>query len=134
MNDKDLIALLRYTKKKEFEKLVKRQNVDEKTLGHIRETHKMRGALCKKMEQTDNVSELVELAKQITNLEYVQQQLWGFPEDCSYHRWFDVPKCTCPKSDNREAMGSPQQIISHFCPIHFSEILRKTCNDIENGE
>jgi len=134
MDDEDLIALIRYTKKKEFEKLVERQNVSEETLGHIKETHRMRRALCKKMEQTDNVSELVELAKQITNLEYVQQQLWGFSEDCSYHHWFNVPKCTCPKADNKEAMGSPQQIISHDCPIHFSEIVRKECDKIENGE
>lgn len=120
--------------KAKFDELVERQGVNEETLGQIRKTHDMRYELCVKMELTDNPSELVELAKQITNLDYVTQQLWGFSEDCSYHHWFDVPKCTCPKTDNMDALGSPQQIISNHCPVHFSEIMRKTCTDIENGE
>lgn len=138
MLDDDFIAVLRANERKrakeKLDDLIERQGVDDETLRHIKLTHVMRAKLCERMEQTDNASELVELSKKITNLEYVQQQLWGFPEDCSYHRWFDVPKCLCPKTDNEEALGSSQQIVSNNCPVHFSEIVRKMCIKIENGE
>lgn len=138
MIDEDFIAVLRATERKRakenLEDLIERQGIDDETLRQIKKTHVMRDELCERMEKTDNVSELVELSSKITNLEYVQQQLWGFAEDCSYHRWFEVPKCLCPKTDNEEALGSPQQIVSHSCPVHFSEIVRKMCIKIENGE
>jgi len=66
---------------------------------------------------TDNIK-LKELANDVTKTEFKLQKLWGFPQDENFHRWFDVPKCTCPKMDNAERLGTEYRIINEDCPIH----------------
>ena len=51
-------------------------------------------------------------------LETEQQALWGFPIDPNYHRFFDFPGCSCPKSLNEERMGTDFAVIDDNCPIH----------------
>lgn len=31
-------------------------------------------------------------------IDFLLQRLWKFPQDERLHRWFELPKCTCPKN------------------------------------
>lgn len=104
------------------EELLRKQGINEEGEGLIRVSHTLKDGLFKKMSETDDKEELRSLAKMVENLEFIQQKLWGFPLDESMHFWYLVPKCTCPKMDNREATGvKNHRIIVSDCPIHWTE-------------
>lgn len=46
------------------------------------------------------------------------QVAWGFDFDHTMQRWFNIPKCTCPKLDNEERLGTVHRIIVEGCPCH----------------
>ena len=58
------------------------------------------------------------LAAVFDALEFEQQELWNFPRDANFHHWFEFPGCTCPKMDNKEALGTNRRIIFEDCPIY----------------
>jgi hypothetical protein len=67
----------------------------------------------------DNPTELKRLAALFEKLEFEQQELWEFPKDPSFHYWFNLPGCTCPKEDNRERRGMQRdRIINTHCLAH----------------
>lgn len=104
------------------EDLLRKQNVSEEDEGLIRVSHTLKDGLFKKMSETDDKEELRTLAKMVENLEFIQQKLWRFPLDESFHLWYIVPKCTCPKMDNRETRGvKDYRIVVSDCPIHWTE-------------
>jgi hypothetical protein len=56
--------------------------------------------------------------KNLTNIEYNMQLLYGEEEDISYHIFWNTPKCTCPKIDNLEIYPSDNPIFDKKCSIH----------------
>lgn len=102
--------------------LLLKQRITEEDGGLIRISHTLKDGLFKKMSETDDKEELRTMAKMVENLEFIQQKLWGFPLDESFHLWYIVPKCTCPKMDNQETMGvKNHRVIVSDCPIHWTE-------------
>lgn len=71
-----------------------------------------------KMKKTDDPKKLKKLAANIEKYEFLKQKIWGFPLDRNKHRWFDVPKCTCSKMDNKERLGTNFRVIDGGCPVH----------------
>ena len=109
------------------ESLLRKQRINEEDENLIRVSHTLKDGLFKKMSETDDKEELRTLAKLVENLEFIQQKLWGFPLDESFHLWYLVPKCTCPKMDNREATGvKNHRIIVSDCPIHWTDEKQKS--------
>lgn len=102
-------------------RLVKKQELSADTIEMLKMTHVMRAMIFKVMNNTDNVSILKRFARMFENLEYLQQELWGFKKDSNYHYWFEVPKCSCPSLDNRDCNGSEMKIIDLKCTIHGGE-------------
>lgn len=102
--------------------LVKSQNINKKDLARIKELHVMR------LELYDQIAEAVvkykynipSLMEQYTRLEFALQKIWGFPADETYHRFWDIPSCLCPKLDNVERIGTQYKIINQNCPLHGS--------------
>lgn len=56
-------------------------------------------------------------AKQVTQIEYELQNLWGFSLDFGYHKHWNHPGCKCPQMDNRD-MYPYGAIISGGCELH----------------
>lgn len=56
-------------------------------------------------------------SKQVTQIEYELQELWGFPLDFNYHRHWQHPGCTCPKLNN-ECRYPHGAIVKQDCPLH----------------
>jgi hypothetical protein len=57
----------------------------------------------------------------LTLCEFELQKLWGFPEDIAFHRFWETPKCTCPKFDNEERYGTKYSVVALMCPIHGTD-------------
>lgn len=99
-------------------KLVERRGIDDETLEKIKQSHVERIALFQQARATTDATTLRALAESFEQLEFRQQELWGFPRDATMHRWFDFPGCTCPKMDNIDSMGTTYKTYDFDCPIH----------------
>ena len=99
------------------ETLLTQRNVSE-NLELIKNCHLDKFKVFSKMEKTDDSNKLKKCAKQIESIEFKLQGLWGFPLDRNYHKWFNVPKCSCPKIDNLERLGTEYRIFEEGCPVH----------------
>ena len=56
--------------------------------------------------------------KKLTDIEFSMQTLYGEAEEKKYHKFWQTPKCTCPKIDNIEKYPSDKPIFDKKCPIH----------------
>lgn len=57
-------------------------------------------------------------ANDIQLCEFELQRLWGFDEDARFHRFWETPKCECPKMDNEERYGTKYSAITLSCKLH----------------
>lgn len=119
-NDESSKYLVQYKDTKFYinELLIKLRNISDTALAQIIHWHKAKLALFDKMWAADDVVELRRLNELVTKCEFNLQELWGFALDENFHRWYHVPKCTCPKMDNNDRLGTKYKIYSGDCPIH----------------
>lgn len=97
--------------------LVKSQGVQSK-LEKIKEVHQLKLAILDLMANPQSQKELKQLALDIQECEFELQELWGFSKDARFHKFWELPKCTCPKIDNADAYPTGYYIYSDNCPIH----------------
>lgn len=98
--------------------LVNRQKVSPDDVKRIVKLQALRKYFYDFIELSSDKEEIRRLDKIITQIEFQLQKLWGFPQDRNHHRWFDVPKCSCPKWDNDDNIGSEYRIINPNCILH----------------
>jgi len=99
--------------------LIEEQGITSiETIEELKITHEDRLRIFEAMENTDDPEELKMFAKQFETIEFEQQKLWGFKLDRNFHKWFTVPKCTCPKMDNEDRCGTEYKVINPSCPVH----------------
>jgi hypothetical protein len=123
INDQELESdnlLVEYKGKKTYlnPKLIIQQGLDKETIDELKLTHEDRFRIFEAMENTNDPEELREFAAQMEVIEFEQQRLWGFPQDRNYHKWYLVPKCICPSSDNADRYGTEYRVINEKCPVH----------------
>ena len=97
-------------------KLLDQQNCWE-NLEKIKQAHVRKLEIYSKLRRTRNKSKLRELGDKVTEIEFELQGLWKFPLDKNFHRFWEYPKCTCPKLDNADWYPHLQHI-SADCPLH----------------
>jgi hypothetical protein len=104
--------------------LVFQQGLNDDEIEQLKELHVQRFEnyfnISVAVEEGDEKA-LADLLKEFTECEFHMQKVWGFPEDETYHRFWDIPACKCPKVDNIEKIGSPYKVINMNCPLHGSE-------------
>ena len=97
--------------------------IDAKNVRHnleeIIELHEEKLGIYEEIKTTTDIKKLSEYAEILTELEFQLQRLWGFKEDKNYHRFWETPKCTCPKMDNKDDYPYRQHIDGN-CPLHGS--------------
>ena len=101
-------------------KMVERRGISDEAVEKLKQSHIERIDLFQQARATTDVATLRALAEAFEDLEFRQQELWGFDRNADMHRWFDFPGCTCPKMDNAERMGTTYRIYTLDCPIHGS--------------
>ena len=98
--------------------LVNRQKVSAEDVKKIVKLQTIRKYFYDFIELSNDKEEIRRLDRIITQIEFQLQKLWGFPQNRNFHRWFDVPKCSCPKGDNADSLGSDFRIINPNCILH----------------
>lgn len=99
--------------------LAVKQNLNIEDLETIRKVHIKRLKLFEKIESENDIVKLRKLADKVTEIEFELQDAWKFDRDAKFHSWwFNAPKCTCPKLDNNERIGTGTFIINGNCLLH----------------
>lgn len=98
--------------------LAERQGVTLERLAKLKESHVDRYLTERQLEQASRVEDIQMLFQEWTRLNFLQQKLWGFPEDANFHPSHRLPHCTCPKMDGDERLGSKFAVRTSGCPIH----------------
>ena len=96
-------------------------NGAEGNLEALKDKFRIKFELYDKMDEHDNPKRLRDFAKQIKENEFEIQELFNFDRNYAFHRWWEVPKCTCPTMDNQDWWGNDRCYISGDCPIHGGE-------------
>ena len=87
-------------------------------LKKIKELHIKRYELYDKINSEVDSKKLEMLGKDSTELEFQLQELWNFKRDINFHRFWDLPKCRCPKLDNDDTYPFGFYVVSGDCPLH----------------
>lgn len=96
--------------------LAKKQGLTQETIEKIEALHKKRDSLeARRLNCSLDPDSFLILW---TVNEYRLQELWGFPKNAAYHRFWDAKGCTCPKMDNDDAYPSGHYVINQNCPLH----------------
>jgi len=98
--------------------LVDRNKLSDENVADIERLHRIKHYIFEYMENTDDSEKLKKLANLVELVEYKLQSTWKFNVDKNYHRWFEIPKCTCPKMDNAEYIGTNYKVFNRNCKIH----------------
>lgn len=53
-----------------------------------------------------------------TKIEFALQKAWGFKRSRVMHKFWNRPRCKCPKIDNDDRYPSKYCSISPNCPLH----------------
>ena len=99
-------------------RLVTNQGLDLDEVDKVNKLHKVRTCYLTLMENTDDSVELKRLSLFITQIDFQLQKLWKFKVDSAYHRFWELPKCQCPASDNLDTFGTGHRYINPNCKIH----------------
>jgi hypothetical protein len=98
---------------------IKDKVIDSDGIAKLEEIHAKRIDLFNRIEKETDVVKLHEMAKEIDDIDFELQDGWGFDRDKRYHTWwYRLPKCKCPKMDNKDRIGTGLCIISWDCPLH----------------
>lgn len=98
--------------------LAERQGVTLERLAKLKESHVDRYLTERQLEQASRVEDIQMLFQEWTRLNFLQQKLWGFPEDANFHPSHRLPHCLCASMDNDERLGTPYRVVVRGCPIH----------------
>lgn len=99
-------------------KLVASKGLSDATIDLLKHSHIYKWQLFKEMEDADNPHELQVIAKKVEEVEFYQQELWGFPKNADMHKFWEMPQCECAVEDNKEMYGTGHRVYADFCPIH----------------
>jgi hypothetical protein len=98
--------------------LIVRQRIDDLTVDRIKKLHTIKNCFLDLMHLENDSKKLKDLTSKITQIEFQLQKLWNFPQDEYYHRFWELPKCECPKMDNIECYGTGHRYINPQCRLH----------------
>lgn len=97
--------------------LINRQNCWNNVTAIIAE-HNIKLNIYEAIEKETDVAALKAYAQILTELEFRLQELWGFPKDAKFHRFWLTPKCDCPKWDNEDSYPTGYSIVNMGCLLH----------------
>ncbi len=100
------------------QKMLAEMGVSEENEKEINELHEYRDGIFKAMEEEEDHWKLRDLYSLFIDNERRLQELWGFPLDDNYIKFWEVPKCSCPKMDNRDNYPYGYYVTVQSCILH----------------
>ncbi len=100
--------------------LARKQGLSDTALEAIKAYHILREAHIEELVETpiQEKKKLKQIGNNLTQIEFSLQKLWKFKKDRSYHRFWHLPKCSCPKMDNDDYLGTGYFLITSNCILH----------------
>ncbi len=100
-----------------------RDRVDEKLIDETDDrVESLKSCLLVKLKLHEEIEkstkDLFKYYKKLTDCEFNMQLLYELDEDIKYHKFWETPKCTCPKIDNIVLYPKGNYIFDKKCPIH----------------
>lgn len=96
--------------------LLDRQNCWE-NLEKIKDAYSRKLFIYDEINETTDKTKLRELGLKLREIEFELQGYWKFSIDAKFHRFWEYPKCECPKLDNMDDYPHLQHI-NLSCPLH----------------
>ena len=86
----------------------------------IKELHLKKLKILNVMEHSEDASLLCRHAANVTEIEFKLQEALKFGRNVNMHRFWLLPKCSCPKMDNEDMYGTRYTVINCSCVLHGS--------------
>ena len=99
-------------------RLIANQGLNQEEVNKILKLNRVRNCYLTLMEIYDDKDDLRYLCGMITQIDFQLQKLWKFKVDSLYHKFWELPKCECPKMDNSDAHGTGHRYINPNCKLH----------------
>jgi hypothetical protein len=99
-------------------RLIVQKGLSKDAIENLKMLHRERLTIEEDMEKTDSCKRMKYLFAEWTQNQFDLQKKWGFPEDLRYHRFWELPRCECPRLDNEDAYPTGFYVINQNCPIH----------------
>lgn len=99
--------------------LAKRRNLSKKRIKKINRLQALRDWLYNAM-RTCEAEYLPTFSRWVTETEFKLQKAWRFEMDQAHHKFWNLPRCTCPKMDNDDRYPQGNYIYNAKCPVHGS--------------
>lgn len=95
------------------------QNNAIDNLDLIKEAFILKFRMFKEMKKTRHKGKIRQIAEELHCHEFIIQDLFNFPMDINFHRFWEFPKCHCRGvMDNKERLGVGYFVYDSDCPIH----------------
>jgi len=100
-----------------------RDRLDDNLVDETDDVDSLKKCLLEKLKIYDEIGNskdknLTKYSKKLSDVEFNLQLLYGVDEDEKFHRFWETPKCTCPKIDNVVKFPNGNYIFDKTCPIH----------------
>jgi hypothetical protein len=92
--------------------------LSEEAIKKIEELYSEEQIILKNMIKEEDRDKLLMLADDWHSIQFKLQKQWGFKQDINYHKWWNLPKCRCPKMDNDDAWPTGHYVRIEDCPLH----------------
>ena len=109
------------------ETLARTQGISDEAIAELVQLHKDRIDLFNLMKEMDpklDNEALFECSEEWQKGEFKMQKLWGFKEDPKYHRFWNLPHCSCPSMDNIDMHPSDAYNVEPHC-YHKTRVERE---------
>ena len=98
--------------------LISSQNIDGYDVVKLLKLHQIKNCFFNLAEKFDDKSDLKYISEIVTEIEFQLQNVWRFNQDLVYHKFWELPKCSCPKMDNEDVYGTGHRYINSNCIYH----------------
>lgn len=100
------------------DRLIKQQDLNDTDVKNIHKLHSIKNCFIDIMEKEDCQNKLKLMSRLVTQIEFQLQKAWKFEQDQTFHRFWELPKCSCPKLDNEDLSGTGHRYINPNCLYH----------------
>ncbi len=88
----------------------------------IKALHARRLELVDKMTAETEAGLLRKYNEEYSYIQFDLQDAWLFPRDAKFHRFWEVPHCSCPKLDNEDRYPTGLYVINKACILHGGDV------------
>lgn len=98
--------------------LICQQGLSREEVEYVKHLHKLRLEVEEQMRIAPTKHILRGFNSCWTDLQFLLQDAWKFPRDSTRHRFWEVPRCSCPRMDNEDSYPNRYYTISCNCEVH----------------